>query len=376
MCEIFRRRKEDFREGKSVEKAMSLSAEVRTFLSVMTKVYGEPPCAGSSSSWRPLPYSSRQRRYLWTDAFGVCNFITLFKESGGNPLYLDMADALIEDVHDTLGRHRDGQCRLDSATNDHPLLGGLRIGKEAEEGEDDGDGQYFHYLTKWMFALNRMSIARGNEHYNDLAIELAKAVHGRFIYDKSKERPRMFWKMNINLTKPLVKSEGNLDPFDGYMTYRVLAYCCTKSKSILDEEIADLRKIVEAKFELYTSYDPLDLGEALWICHWFVDDESKECLGKEDWAVRVSNISLQALERLFAAGYFTAHSSKNRLAFREFGTTLSVQVNRLAKLDLWMPRVKEIHAHWSDKLFKRDKDITPVMYCSSLIPGSFSRGYL
>lgn len=341
----------------------------------MTKVYGEPPPAGSGSSWRPLPFPSGQRRYLWTDAFGVCNFITLFKESGGNPLFLDMADALISDVHDTLGRHRDWRNRLDSATQDHPLRGGLRIGKQSEEDEEDGDGQYFHYLTKWMFALNRMSIARGNEYYNDHAIELAKAVHGRFVYDKRKERPRMYWKMNINLTKPLVRSEGNLDPFDGYMTYRVLAHHCTQSPNVLEEEIDDMRRMVEAKFKLYTSRDPLDLGEALWICHWFVDEESRESLGKEDWAVRVSKVSLQALERLYAAGYFT-QPSEYRLAFREFGTTLGVQVNKLARLDAWMPRVKEIHAHWSDKLFRRDKDITPVMYCSSLIPGSFSRGYL
>ena len=67
-------------------------------------------------------------------------------------MYLDMADALITDVHETLGRHRHGaHSRLGRASDDSPLLGGLRIGKEAEEDEEDGDGQYFHYLTKWMF---------------------------------------------------------------------------------------------------------------------------------------------------------------------------------------------------------------------------------
>eukprot|EP00250_Pteridium_aquilinum_P013006 c21074_g1_i1 orf=99-1172(+) len=357
---------------------MSLCAEMRAFLSVMARVYGEPPPTSSSTtplSWRPLPFSSRHKRYLWTDAFGVCNFITLFKESGGNPLYLDMVDALIADVHGTLGWHRDGSACLGSATHDHPLRGGLRIGKQNEEDEEDGDGQYFHYLTKWMFALNRMSIARSNEHYNDLAIELAKAVHGRFVYDTSKERPHMHWKMSIDLMKPLVRSEGNLDPFDGYMTYCILAHHCTRSKDVLNMEIAQMRRMVQAKYNLYTSRDPLDLGEALWICHWFVED-SEESLGKEEWAVKVSNVSLQALERLYAAGSFTTKPSPYRLAFREFGTSLGVQVNMLASQDAWMPRVKEIHAHWSEKLYTRDNDITPVMYCTSLIPGSFKKGYL
>ena len=70
-------------------------------------------------------------------------------------MYLDMADALISDVHETLGRHRHGEhSRLGRASDNSPLLGGLRIGKEAEEDEEDGDGQYFHYLTKWMFGMH------------------------------------------------------------------------------------------------------------------------------------------------------------------------------------------------------------------------------
>ena len=32
----------------------------------------------------------------------------------------------------------------------------------------------------------------------------------------------MYWKMNISLTKPEVMSEGNLDPYDGYITYKLL----------------------------------------------------------------------------------------------------------------------------------------------------------
>lgn len=32
----------------------------------------------------------------------------------------------------------------------------------------------------------------------------------------------MYWKMSIDLSKPHVYSEGNLDSYDGYITYRLL----------------------------------------------------------------------------------------------------------------------------------------------------------
>jgi hypothetical protein len=110
-----------------------------------------------------------QQRYLWTDAFAVCNFLELFRRTG-DQRYRQYATQLIDNVHQVLGRHRDDDMRsgwisgLDEASERrHPTAGGLRIGKplkEREAGEPiderlewDRDGQYFHYLTKWMHAL-------------------------------------------------------------------------------------------------------------------------------------------------------------------------------------------------------------------------------
>jgi hypothetical protein len=129
----------------------------------------------------------------------VCNFITLYCETKDSN-YLEQADALIKDVHNTLGKDRKLQRRLGASSDEDPLKGGLRIGKVDPEGTSDGDGQYFHYLTKWMFCLNRMSIVRKDDKYNNWAIQLAKAVHNAFVKDQDKQRPRMFWKMNIALT--------------------------------------------------------------------------------------------------------------------------------------------------------------------------------
>ena len=53
------------------------------------------------------------------------------------------AELLVHEVHNTLGRSRDGSTRLGKATDEHPTLGGMRIGKPDPEGTSDGDGQYF-----------------------------------------------------------------------------------------------------------------------------------------------------------------------------------------------------------------------------------------
>lgn len=50
------------------------------------------------------------------------------------------AGRLVQEVHDVLGRQRNGSARLGPATDEAPLLGGLRIGKADPEGPPDGDG--------------------------------------------------------------------------------------------------------------------------------------------------------------------------------------------------------------------------------------------
>ncbi|KAG8916036.1 hypothetical protein FRC01_003419 [Tulasnella sp. 417] len=148
------------------------------FLTAMSSIYGPFPTQGDDlSAWTPPPMAEGHRgRYLWTDAFAVVNFLTLYRLTS-NPLYLELGKRLIATVHDTLGRTRDLSARLPGATDSNPLLGGLRIGKvdEEDDPEGDGDGQYFHYLTIWMFALNRTAVVTGDTWYNDQAMELARS---------------------------------------------------------------------------------------------------------------------------------------------------------------------------------------------------------
>jgi hypothetical protein len=109
-----------------------------------------------------LPVSGVPRRYLWTDAFAVCNLLGLYLETGDGR-FKDMALQLIGQVHSTLGRYRPDDKRTgwisgldEEEAALHPTAGGLRIGKQFKERnrteplnerlEWDRDGQYFHYL--------------------------------------------------------------------------------------------------------------------------------------------------------------------------------------------------------------------------------------
>ncbi len=48
--------------------------------------------------------SIHPRRYLWTDAFAVCNFLELYRQTGEQEK-LQLALKLVDQVHQTLGKH-------------------------------------------------------------------------------------------------------------------------------------------------------------------------------------------------------------------------------------------------------------------------------
>ncbi|KAI4127508.1 MAG: hypothetical protein LQ338_003166 [Usnochroma carphineum] len=247
---------------------MAATTKIYRFRQAMQKVYGpfESLSEQEVRQWHPPENSGGHRgRYLWTDAFGVLNFVTLHKETMDQK-YLTLARGLIKTVHDVLGRTRDGKARLPRATDHEPLNGGLRIGK-TDEGGPDGDGQYHHYLTIWMFALNRMSIAAKDESYNDQAIALARAIHPRFFINIDSEHSRMVWKIAMDMSKPLVASEGNLDAVDGFVIFSLLA-ACAKDKQCLANERADYQRVIDRKARHAISQDTLDLGMSLWTAQW------------------------------------------------------------------------------------------------------------
>ncbi|TRM68857.1 hypothetical protein BD626DRAFT_392447 [Schizophyllum amplum] len=207
------------------------------------------------------PASSTPRRYLWTDAFAVCNLLTLHHHERDGNEYIGLARKLVDQVHHTLGRHRpddalegwlSGLSEEEGAA--HPTKGGLRIGKSLPERQPDEspdqdlewdqDGQYFHYLTKWMHALAAMYRETREVRHLTWAIELAKAVHPRFTHSGG---TRMYWKMSVDLSRPLVSSMGQHDALDALVTYsalRVAAHEAALTPDLdLNAEIADAARM-------------------------------------------------------------------------------------------------------------------------------------
>ena len=112
----------------------------------------------------------------------------------------------------------------------HPTRGGLRIGKPLNKHqrhepansqlEWEQDGQYFHYLTKWMHALYRMGRKPARVAISVGLPNSRWPLNHAFIREMRPGGPkRMVWKMSIDLTRPLVPSMGQHDPLDGLVTY-------------------------------------------------------------------------------------------------------------------------------------------------------------
>ncbi len=300
------------------------------------------------------PPSPSPRRYLWTDAFAVCNFLELFRLTQ-DKRYKDLALQLVDQVHFILGRFSKDDSRTgwisgldEDEGKDHPTIGGLRIGKPLlERGIDepfderlewDRDGQYYHYLTKWMHALNKVSRVTGDLTYNRWAIDLAKTAHAAFTYVSSVDgKKRMYWKMSVDLTRVLVPSMGQHDPLDGYVTYNELQMCGPRDlmkagqyPDLLDE-IRDMAGICQG-IDLVTD-DPLGLGGLLFDSCRVAQMIKSHYM--EDVPLLVSLLSAAAEGlRYFLGTRLLDLSAEYRLAFREFG--LSIGLHGVERMGRWI----------------------------------------
>ncbi|HEY4057204.1 MAG TPA: hypothetical protein VGM39_11380 [Kofleriaceae bacterium] len=209
------------------------------------------------------------KRYLWTDAFAVCNFIALDRAG--------LAGELVDKVHRTLARHRDDDGRSGWLSGFsgveailHPTRAGLRIGKPRpergpadtlnESDEWDRDGQYFHYLTKWMMALSRYSYVAMRPEALIWARELGAIAQLKFTAG-----PRMVWKMSIDLSRPLVPSMGQHDPVDGAITLLEVDAITTRTRGPRTPPLDDATRVLYQMIgttQLATT-DPMGIGALL-----------------------------------------------------------------------------------------------------------------
>jgi hypothetical protein len=288
--------------------------------------------------------SREPQRYLWTDAHAVCNFLTLYRATGDDE-HRHLAVALIDQVHAVLGRHRADDVRQgwisgldDRQARHHPTAGGLRIGKPLPERrpqdpfderlEWDRDGQYFHYLTKWMHALCRAAGVTGEARYGRWAVELAKAAHAAFAVPlPPRGEKRLVWKMSIDLARPLVPSAGLHDPLDGYITCNELGLCADRRAGelpglSLDDEIDDARTMIRG--QRWETQDPLGIGGILFDLGRLLQLADAGCLSDTQLSASLLRAALLSLNA-FQAGRTLEDPVSHRLAFRELGLAIGLR---------------------------------------------------
>jgi hypothetical protein len=281
-------------------------------------------------------------RYLWTDAYAVCNYLELYQRTA-NEDWKEQASSLVEQVHHVLGRHRADDSRTgwisglsDFRGERHPTAGGLRIGKRLPERppneppderlEWDRDGQYFHYLTKWMQALNQTTEVTGDTSYIHWAIELAQAAHAAFTYRTAPDRsPRMYWKMSIDLSRPLVTSMGHLDPLDALVTYQCL--CSTAVHRGYSAATLELGTEVVQAAEMcagkrWITHDALGIGGLLHCACILAGAQDGE-RQQDELLQTLLEDAVDSLE-----WWWTSHPlhepAASRLAFRELGLAIGL----------------------------------------------------
>ena len=360
-----------------------------------------------------------RKRYLWTDAFAVCNYLGL-ERATGEPAYMELALKLVDQVHHTLGRHRQDEARtgwisgLEEDVGElHPTRGGLRIGKTLPERDQrdefdaqlewDRDGQYFHYLSKWMHALDQVTRTTGQARFNIWARELGVIAYEAFSYaPPSGSGPRrMVWKMSIDLTRALVPSMGKHDPLDGYITGLQLAATASALPPVdksptLDYEIAGFADMVRGGD--WTTDDPLGLGGLLVDAYRLLQLQQQGAQAQPVLLEKLLDAAITGLH-YFARSGELQQPPKYRLAFRELGLSIGLHaVERMQQLlaksvehdtrgqrlqaqisalmqhlamrehieDFWL-----YHEHQQADTWTEHRDINEVMLATSLAPDGF-----
>jgi hypothetical protein len=272
-------------------------------------------------------------RYLWTDAFGVVLLVSLYNALAKDE-FLDEAERVVAEVDRVLGRPR-----------------GIRIGEEA-----DRDGQYFHYLAMWLYALAVMG--RHIPRYREKGVDLVRQVHDAFLVPGR----GLIWKMKEDLSGPYPGyGLGALDAFDGYVSYRML------DEKALVGEIADMRRLVDQSAPNLVITQDLGLGRLLWMTQFFPE---------EHWAQLQRKRCLVVLDHMWRQeGYFCREPSlpDSKFAFTNYGVSIGLQA--VAAMPERVERLNDFFDSYRSGDEYDRAAITHVMACCSHFPGYLIQDY-
>ena len=211
----------------------------------------------------------------------------------------------------------------------------------------------------------------------------------------------MYWKMSIDLARPLVPSMGQHDPLDGYVTYAQLRSTASSllesaSGPTLENETKQFAAMV--KVGDWTTADPLGIGGLL------VDAYRVGQLIRQGAPINQRLLETLLTASLAGLQYYTRSGelrlpAEYRLAFRELGLAIglraAVRMRRatdrdsfhyvadtrvregLQALAKYAPIGDEIKSFWRDpdhrraRTWSEHRDINEVMLATSLAPEGF-----
>ena len=357
---------------------------------LMETVYGRwralPP--GARFVPRPLPPGEAaeapggQRRYLWTDAFAVLNLVTDAArcgdegDEGGRAAALDAALALVETTTRTLGSPRAPDLPMapseyppftldpvvpqtpHRANGRKPRWRGLRIGKRlAAKSSDPGmalDGQYFHYVDKWLVALARLASELPEDDPRRVrvateAVHVVKDVHPHFIEREpfsngpsidafsadrdARQETRVGapigvrWKINADAS-PVVglpRARPSSDAVSGSIAYGLVDRAARAAgvRVPIEHERGEMRRIARA-LSPGVSLDALGWGLQAWEAQWLArDDADADAEADGRWAEFARDVrSRRAFDRVVAGD-----PARTGLPFRAYGAYLGARVS-------------------------------------------------
>ncbi|HOB38720.1 MAG TPA: hypothetical protein PKX52_00085 [Methanomassiliicoccaceae archaeon] len=364
------------------------------------------------------PLSEKPHRYLWTDAFAVCNYLGRYRKER-DEADLEMALRLIDQVHSVLGQFHPDDPRsgwisgLDKEEGSkRPTAGGLRIGKPLlERGADEPydpelewerDGQYYHYLTKWMHALAQAGRVTGEMHFIEMGVDLARAAHSAFVHAPYRgQRKRLYWKMSVDLSRPLVPSMGQHDALDGYLTFVELQAAGEAirpgARKQLVAEISELALMYRGGN--WETDDPLGIGGLLMDASRMAQLMREGAVTDSSMLGNILRAALPGLEMTSSSGLLD-RPAERRLAFRELGMAIGLKGVSLIRESLinqaelygntanmrlvqelmrYLPMSERIETFWSLQESRRSatweahQDISDVMLATCIEPQGFLR---
>lgn len=166
-----------------------------------------------------------------------------------------------------------------------------------------------------MHALQRVAAASQDDRYRRWAAELLQVAHRAFAYPPGAPQ-RMYWKMSVDLSRPLVPSMGAHDPLDGLVEAASLS---------LENETRELARLCEGR--QWATDDALGAGGLLLDALRLARLVAR---GREDLQTLLYQVLHDAESSATACARSLRGPASRRLPFRELGFALGSSGSRPA----------------------------------------------